>query len=138
MESIIRAGSLTTFEVSTDGTKVRLNLLDERGNPAALELPAECMNQLLMTLPRIIQMALRRNQQDDSLRLVYPMEAFRLEAGDVDEHGVQRYILTLQTQGQFEISFAIKDNALGRVAQTIIDQVMENPQARLEPVTLNS
>lgn len=138
MSNIIHADALTTFEISPDGNKVRLNVRDEQGSPGTLELPAGCMNQLLMSLPGMIQQALRRNQGDHSLRLAYPMEGFRLEQGDVGDDGAQRYLLTLQTDGSFEITFAIRDNLLGVVAQTIVDQVIDAGQGVLEPVTLNS
>lgn len=138
MDTIVRGDTLVDFQVAPDGSRVRFNVRDENGDTGALELPAACLNQLLMTLPKVIKMALQRNQQDQSLRLAYPMDGFRLELGEVGQDGVRRYLLTLETDGSFDITFAITNNLLGVVAQTIIDQVVENEQARLEPVTLNS
>jgi hypothetical protein len=53
------ASALTTFEVALDGSSVRLNLLDQEGRPASVTLPAQCVNQLLMTIPRMVETALR-------------------------------------------------------------------------------
>lgn len=135
---IIRAQALTTFELTPDGAHVRFNVRDDEGLASALEMPASCLHQLLMTLPHIIQQALRRNRQDDSLRLVYPLGEFRLELGEVDEQGKPRYILTLQTAGPFEISFAATPAQLDSVAQSVIDQVVDAGQRVARPATLNS
>lgn len=137
MSTVIRAQSLTTFEVSSAGTHVRINTRDEQGQPGTLEMPVDCLSQLLMTLPRMIQTALQR-RDGQSARLTYPMESFRLELGELDANGGQVYILTLKTDGAFEVSFTLKDNLLGVVAQTIIDQVLDSQRATLEPVLLNS
>lgn len=138
MDTTIRADALTTYDVSPDGTRVRFHVRNADGGTAALELPAECLNQLLMTLPRIIQTAMRRNEGGDSLRLVYPMDDFRLELGEVDPQGARQYILTLRTGGTFGISFALPAAQLAVLAQTVIDQVMESEQVTLEPLTLDS
>ncbi len=138
METIIHAEALTTFDVSPDGCSVRFNVRDAQGGSGSLELPASCLNQLLATLPKIIQQTLRRQHRDNSLRVTYPMETFGLDLGEVDQHGVRQYILTLQTGGAFEISFATPASQLGALAQAVIDQVLATEDATLEPVTLNS
>lgn len=135
---IIRARTLTTFELTPDGAHVRFNVRDDEGLASALEMPASCLHQLLMTLPHIIQQALRRNRQDESLRLVYPLGDFRLELGEVDEQGKPRYILTLQTAGPFEISFAATARQLDSVARTVIDQMTDAGRKAKRPATLNS
>ncbi len=138
MGTVIHANALTTFAISPDGSRVRFNVRDQNGEVSALDLPSSCINQLLMTLPRIVQEALRQSRGDSSLRLAYPMEGFSLELGDVGEDGVQRYLLTLQTDGSFEITFSIKDNLLGVVARSIMDEVQDAGQVVPGPVTLNS
>ncbi len=57
----------------------RAGILHRQGRPAAVILPAQCLNQLLMTVPRMIETALRNSQGDKSLRYVHPMESFTLE-----------------------------------------------------------
>lgn len=138
MGIVIRADALTTFGISPDGTRVRFGVCNDNGESSALELPADCIHKLLMTLPQIVQETLRRSRGDSSLRMAYPMEGFRLELGNVGADGLQRYLLTLQTDSSFEITFSLKDNLLGVVAQTIMERVVEGGQAVPEPVTLNS
>ncbi len=138
MDPVIRGSALTTFDLSPDGSQVRFNVRDENGVSGALELPASCLSQMLMTLPLIIQQALRRSQRDNTLKLVYPLGEFRLEAGEADEHGVRRYILTMQAEPPFEISFSATSLQLGTIAQSVIDQVLATEQGVLEPVELNS
>ncbi len=138
MATVIVAEALTTFEISPHGERVRFNVRDTQGESSSLDLPAATLNQLLMTLPKVIQEALRRNQGEEQLRLAYPMDAFSLELGDVGEDGIQRYLLTMKTDRAFEITFSLQDSLLGHVAQTIIDQVLDSGQAVLEPVPLNS
>lgn len=138
METIIQAQDLTTFTVSPDGSRVRFNVRDAQGGSGALELPSSSLNQLLATLPRIIEQTLRQQFQDHTLRVTYPIEGFRLDLGELDPRGVRQYILTLRTGGEFEISFASPASQLGAVAQAVIDQVLVSESAVLEPVTLNS
>jgi len=57
-----------------------------------------------MTLPRMASEALRRQHNDDRLRVVYPAGAWRIEPGA--GHG-DSFILTLGTPDGFEVSFAI-------------------------------
>ncbi|MEJ0098472.1 MAG: hypothetical protein WDO12_01470 [Pseudomonadota bacterium] len=137
MATTIVASALTTFALSPDGSRVRFNVRDDEGEVSALDLPAGCVNQLLMTLPRIIKESLRQSCGDQSMRLAYPMEAFQLERGDVGDDGVQHYLLTLQTEGSFEVTFSIKDKLLAFVAQTIGNQVVERGEP-VHPAALNS
>ena len=100
----IEAETLTTFEINPDGTRVRMNGAAADGRPVSLSLPSECVNQLAMTLPRMASEALRRRYKDDSLRVVYPAAAWRIEQGHGDGDSL---ILTLGTPDGFEVSFAI-------------------------------
>lgn len=137
MERCIHAEALTTFDIAPDGSSVKLNVRDDQGAAAALELPTLCLNQLLMTLPRMIQGALRKSRKDDSLRLVHSMERFGLELGEPDANGEQRFILTLQTGNGFEVSFALTHVQLGAVVQSIVDDALI-PSSEQRPAVLHS
>ena len=67
----IEAEALTTFEVTTDGERLTLNAEDSVGEAVSMSLPTACLTQMVLTLPRMAQMALRRRHRDDSLRIVY-------------------------------------------------------------------
>lgn len=138
MDAILQAEALTNFDVSLDGSRVRLNARDQSGAIKALELPATCLNQLLATIPKIIQETQRRQHHDNSIRAAFPLDTFGIELGEEDEDGLRHYILTLKTTGPFEISFATPAVLLGALAQSVIDHVLATEAASLEPIALNS
>jgi hypothetical protein len=116
---VIDASALTTFTVDPDGARARLNVRDQDDAPATLVLPLESLSQLLMTIPRMICQALQNGHGDESLRLVYPLEGYKLELGEVDWNGAQRFILTLETTGGFAVSFAGSADCLACMARSI-------------------
>jgi hypothetical protein len=81
--TVIEADTLTTFEVAGDGGRVRFNCEDREGTPVALSLPVASMLQMVMSLPRIAQEALRRWHKDDALRVVYPAGSWKFERDTV-------------------------------------------------------
>ena len=104
--------SLTSYEVAADGSCFRLNVKDEAGRAGALILPAECVRQLLMTIPRIAEQTIQGQSQDSSLRLVYPLQDWKLEAAAGDG----RVILTMSTGEGFEVSFVLDAPDLQRMS----------------------
>src|SRR5262245_43925640 len=108
--TVINGAALTTFAVSPDGSMISINVTDENSNPGSLVLPADCLRSLIMSLPEMMQQALRRRYQDPSLRLVYPLGNWSLEAST--EPG--KLILTLSTGDGFAVSFAVTADELKR------------------------
>ena len=129
MSRKIDAAALTTFDVDPDGGYVRIHVRDHDGAPASLVLPASCLNQLLMSVPLMVQTALRNRYGDDSLRLVHPLDSYCIELGPTDTDGVQRFILTLETGGGFSASFALTSDLLRRIAHSILKEVVPNAKS---------
>lgn len=75
----IEAETLTTFEIADDGSRVRILAKTADGTPASVSLPADCLSQLMMTLPRIALQALHRRLHDATLRIVYPAATWTIE-----------------------------------------------------------
>jgi hypothetical protein len=123
MRNEIAATVLTTFDVSPDGSSVRLNVLDHTGEPAALVLPAACVNQLLMTIPLIVEIALRNSHGDNSLRFVHPIESFALELAGSAPGRDPRLILTIETVGGFKASFGACAQLMTQLGDTIVDGI---------------
>lgn len=121
----IQAAALTTFDVASDGSHVRMHMRDEEGQPASLILPAKCLNQLLMTLPAMVQSALRKRHGNDHTRLVHSIDECRLESGEADARGVQQLILTMSTGGGFTASYAAPPETLASIARYILEQIPE-------------
>jgi hypothetical protein len=111
MSAEIEGETLTSFQVSPDGTQFRLNLRDAEGGPASVTLPTDCLNQLVMTMPRIAAEALCARFHDNSLRLVYPIGDWTIESA----LGDPKLILTLRTPDGFEIAFAIDSEDIARM-----------------------
>lgn len=129
MPNEIQAAALTSFDVDPDGACVRIHVRDRAGLPATLVLPLPCANQLLMTLPRMVQTALCNSHGDDSLRLVHPLTCYTLEAGEWLAGRGQQYILTIGTEGGFTASFAGSEDYLSALARSIFHDIPAYPLA---------
>src|SRR5262249_28532370 len=118
MSGEIKVATLTTFEVAPDGTTLRMGVVDSDGNPAFVVIPSTCLDRLLMTLPDMLHRSLQARFHDDSLRVVFPAEKWRLERTAFAD----RFILTLATSGGFEASFGFDDLGLSDLADALVDR----------------
>ncbi len=132
----IDASALTTFEVDPDGARVHFHVRDHEGSPAELVLPAACLTQLLMTLPRMMRDALRNRHGDDSLRIVYPLERYQIELAQPSAAGAPQFILTLGSGG-FAVSFASTGEALADIARAILGDLAGCPEPEHHPSRLS-
>jgi hypothetical protein len=92
---------LTHFSVCCSGRHVEVGFTDQMGEPVSLELPQDCLSALLMTLPRMIELALRRRTGNPALRQVYPLGDWQLHLGSEPES----MIISLATPDGFSVSF---------------------------------
>jgi hypothetical protein len=109
--------SLTTYQVTADGSVICLDIENARGRPIALRLPRSCVEQLLMTLPRLLSNALQARHGDASLRVVFPLGDWRLEAAA----GSKDFILTMRTSDGFEVAFALSAPTIARMMAVMED-----------------
>ena len=109
--------TLTTFDIEPDGSRFCMNVADETGHQRGLSLPTDCLTQLIMTLPEMAAKALKMRYRDDTLRIVYPLCAMRMEATHTDQYT----ILTLSTEKGFTVSFALTASDLQRLESTVRD-----------------
>jgi hypothetical protein len=94
---------LIAYEVDGDGSRFRMTFNCANGKPGSLSLPTECLHALIMTLPRMMTQALSSRYADDSLRLVYPAEAVRIERSP----DPNTFIMTSVTPDGFAVSFSL-------------------------------
>jgi hypothetical protein len=128
----IDAAELTTYDVDPQGEFVRLHLEDLGGQPRTVVLPTACLTQLLMSLPGMVQKALRNRHGDDSLRLAHPLESFNIEMGEPSPTGAPQYILTLGTSGGFAVSFSGSHSDLASLGGAICGAIVPlNQQTNL-------
>ncbi len=132
----IDAAALTTFEVDPDGAHVHFRVRDHEGSPAELVLPATCLGELLMTLPRVMRDALRKSSGNDALRVVYPLERYKIELAESSSTGAPQFILTLASGG-FAVSFASSADALAEIARSIFGDVATTPEGEHRPPRLS-
>jgi alkylation response protein AidB-like acyl-CoA dehydrogenase len=115
MGKTIVGKQLTHVDIAPDGKSVRLNMMDASDTGAALELPLECVNQLILTLPHVVTRAMRARDQNSSTHLVFPLDKLRLQriAGD------PRFMLTLKSTDGFEVSFAVEGSDIQYLKETV-------------------
>ncbi|MBI5132631.1 MAG: hypothetical protein HZA66_24600 [Rhodopseudomonas palustris] len=94
---------LTNCAVSADGTTLVLGFEDSRGRKASLELPIEQAGSLAMTLPSLIEHAVRKRFQDSSLRYSYPLKSWQIERSSDPSTGM----VTLRTTDGFSVCFSM-------------------------------
>ena len=109
--------TLTNFQVDSTGDSFRLNFEAIDGQPASVTLPVECLSSLLMTLPRLLEQALKSKYRDDTLKLVCPTGGWALEAAG----GSNQFILTLNTPDGFKVSFALSPEDADGLASSLAD-----------------
>lgn len=95
--------ALTNFELSDDGSRLRLGFTCPGGTAHALDLPTNCLQSLVMSLPRMMEESLKLRYQDKSLRMVYSTDEIRIETG-ADR---KSFIMTLVTPDGFAVSFGL-------------------------------
>jgi hypothetical protein len=117
----IRAKSLTTFSVASDGANIAIEVADEEGRAGVLTLPTDCLRELMMTLPEMMRRALRLQHDDPSLRLVYRTAGWEVERSRVPG----TFIVTLRTPDGFHVSFALTAADLAEIATAAGDALLD-------------
>src|SRR5690606_23181468 len=105
----IKVKKMTTYEISDNGEAVTLSLVDDNGQPTSLRFQIPELGNLSMTLPALIEGALRRRYRAGSFRFAYPMGSWSIEQA-LDPSSL---IVTLETSDGFGISFSMdRDRAI--------------------------
>ena len=100
--------SLSTYSVGADGDTIALDLLDSNENTVTLDMSVDQVGMLAMTLPKLIETALKRRFHDASLRYSYAAGSYFVEQAS-DPNSL---IVTFQTNDGFGASFTLsRDNA---------------------------
>jgi hypothetical protein len=111
----IEVKTLTTYTIEADGQSVSLNVMDAAGNPATVVMRIDELGTLAMTLPGLIEAALRRQYRDAELRYTYPMGSWKVEAAS-DPNSL---IVTLRTSDGFGVSFAMPRTQAEQLGESI-------------------
>ncbi|MGL4965670.1 MAG: hypothetical protein ACRC67_30895 [Inquilinus sp.] len=127
MAAEIEAAELSSFEIAPDGSRCTMRVVDTCGQPASLNLPSDCLTELIMSLPRMATAALQARHRDASLRIVYPVGRMRLEQGSTEG----TLILTLATPDGFEVSFSLQASDLQHIQQSAVPSELACERLRL-------
>jgi hypothetical protein len=130
----ICGAKLTTCGVAQDGRTLWLNLVDDKGAEVSLQLPFDQTQAIAMTLPSLLTRALRALTGKATARYVFPLDQWSVERSS-DCDGL---IVTLGTEGGFQVSFGIPTEAcrgLGlTIARTELDGLGEETRAGSQTV----
>jgi hypothetical protein len=113
----VDVNAVLDYEVAADGSHVRLNLANDQGNPVDVALPIECLKQLVLSMPVILEQTLRALYQNPALRLVHTVKLWTIERAS----DPQALILSFKTPDHFSISFRVDQADILRMADSFID-----------------
>ncbi len=99
----IKVEELTTYSIACDGSSVVLRLTDQTGQPVALTFDIQVLGTLAMTLPTLIEAALRRQYRDASFRYTHPIGDWSIEQSNEPT----KLIVTMKTKDGFGVSFSL-------------------------------
>jgi hypothetical protein len=124
MEITVKA--LTTCDVAPDGGAISLGFEDTTGEPAAVQVSLNQVGALIMTLPGLLERALKARYGDQSLRYAYPLASWVLEQST----DTSQRIITLETEDGFKVRFSIPKAEQNLLAEALVEPV---PETALRP-----
>jgi hypothetical protein len=122
----IKVKALTTCEVAADGGAISLGFEDTAGNPAAVSVSLNQVGALIMTLPGLLEAALKARYGDQSLRYAYPLASWVVEQAT----DTSRRIVTLETEDGFKVRFSIPKDEQSLLGEALTEPMSET---RLRP-----
>jgi hypothetical protein len=123
---------LTTCGVQPGGEALELNFVDTAGAQVCLQVPFDHAQALVMTLPRLLDVLLKRITGNPQARYVFTLGRWSIE--NASEQNC--LIATLSTDDGFEVSFGIPPEAcrgLGWVLKTEADTLAPADEAARVP-----
>jgi hypothetical protein len=111
----IEAAELTSVEVDSEGRFVSIGVKAASGAHHAVRLAADSVGILIMTLPKAMQMLLRQQMHDPTLRYVFRLGKWSVE--DATTPGAR--LLTLSTVDGFEACFSLSEADADRLAKRL-------------------
>jgi len=107
--------TLSTYEVDTDGDTISVGLLDERNQTFTLQLSVDQVGVLAMTLPSLLEIALRRRLGDTTFRYSYAAGACAVEQAS-DPNAL---IMTMSTTDGFGVSFTVSREHARKLSEAL-------------------
>lgn len=117
----IETSSLGTCAVVKGGDKISLGLVDENGQPIEIKISASDACAIAMTLPRLLKSSLKERYCDDTLRYVFPLDQWQVEAASDG----RQVILTFATGQGYEVSFSTKPEMCRTLGSALHDSTQQ-------------
>ncbi len=111
----IKSQALTSCEIAPDGHAVSLGFVDAAGQPSSVQLTLDQVGALAMTLPALIEQALRKRFGDQSLRYAYPLASWAVEQSTDPTTGM----ITLRTVDGFSVCFSMPIQQQGELGKAL-------------------
>jgi hypothetical protein len=112
----IESQTLTTCDISADGRSISLGFVDAAGQTQAVHFPIDQAGSLAMTLPALIERALKLTYGDESLRYTYPLGSWKFEHARDHAQG----IVTLSTTDGFSVSFSLRERQQHELGEALV------------------
>jgi hypothetical protein len=106
---------LTTCGVQPGGETLELNFIDATGAQVCLQVPFVHAQAMLMTLPHLVDVALKRVTGNPQARFVFPLGQWSVETASDDNC----LITTLSTEDGLEVSFGLPAEACRSLGWTL-------------------
>jgi hypothetical protein len=119
----IESQSLTACDVTPDGSAILLGLIDTDGKPATIRLSLNQVGALAMTLPDLINKALRSRFKDQSLRYAYPLASWAIEQSSDSATGM----VTLNTTDGFTVCFSMGRELQSELGEALVTEHAAKP-----------
>jgi hypothetical protein len=123
----IESQSLTACDVTPDGSTILLGLIDTDGKPATIHLSLNQVGALAMTLPELINKALRSRYNDQSLRYAYPLASWAIEQSSDSATGM----VTLSTTDGFTVCFSMGRELQSELGEALVTEHAAKPTLRV-------
>jgi uncharacterized LabA/DUF88 family protein len=120
----IESKSLTSCDVTPDGSTILLGFIDKDGKPATIRLSLNQVGALAMTLPELINKALRSRFKDQSLRYAYPLASWAVERSSDPATGM----VTLSTVDGFTVCFSMRRELQSELGEALVAEHAARPQ----------
>jgi hypothetical protein len=113
----IESKTLTTCDVMSDG-KILLGFVDKDGQPGTIRLSLNQAGTLVMTLPELINRALRSRFNDQSLRYAYPLASWAVEQSS----DPKTIMVTFSTVDGFTVCFSMEGELQNGLGEALVSE----------------
>jgi hypothetical protein len=99
-----------------DAGEIRMYMLDKDDSGASLLLPADCLQQLLMTVPQMVDKSLQARFGDRTLRFALPLSGWRIEHA----HAPDTLLLAIETPDGFKVTFGLTEAISAELGKALL------------------